>query len=163
MDLTTPKQRKYFDEVLRLHFEEGLGVDRISRRVPLAASTIGKWISQYKSVHNLHNIDAVFEFTNSEIIRMHKSGMTIREIGKELGISKTTVWKRITKFAPNIKEQDMHTETKFLTNEEAQARIAELEAKLKAAELARDAYNEMINVAEARFNIPIRKKAGAKQ
>lgn len=47
--------------------------------------------------------------------------------------------------------------------QDAQARIVELEEKLRKAELARDAYDEMINVAEAKFNIPIRKKAGAKQ
>lgn len=51
----------------------------------------------------------------------------------------------------------------LVTEQDAQARIVELEEKLRKAELARDAYDEMINVAEAKFNIPIRKKAGAKQ
>lgn len=44
-----------------------------------------------------------------------------------------------------------------------QARIEELEKRLKQAEIKAEAYEEMINVAEAMFNIPIRKKAGAKQ
>ncbi len=42
-------------------------------------------------------------------------------------------------------------------------RVKELEAKLLKAEIKAEAYDEMINVAEAKFNIPIRKKAGAKQ
>ncbi len=46
---------------------------------------------------------------------------------------------------------------------ELQKRIKELEAQLLAAEIKAEAYDEMINVAEAKFRIPIRKKAGAKQ
>lgn len=42
-------------------------------------------------------------------------------------------------------------------------RLKELQSRLKEAELRADAYDEMINVAEAMFEIPIRKKAGAKQ
>ena len=44
-----------------------------------------------------------------------------------------------------------------------QARVKELEAQLLRAEIKAEAYDEMINVAEAKFRIPIRKKAGAKQ
>ena len=44
-----------------------------------------------------------------------------------------------------------------------QARVKELEAQLLHAEIKAEAYDEMINVAEAKFRIPIRKKAGAKQ
>lgn len=44
-----------------------------------------------------------------------------------------------------------------------QNRIKELEAQLLQAEIKAEFYDEMINVAEAKFKIPIRKKAGAKQ
>ena len=43
------------------------------------------------------------------------------------------------------------------------AEISRLKRELADESLRADAYNEMINVAEKRFNIPIRKKAGAKQ
>ena len=46
---------------------------------------------------------------------------------------------------------------------ELQKRVKELEVQLLAAEIKAEAYDEMINVAEAKFRIPIRKKAGAKQ
>ena len=44
-----------------------------------------------------------------------------------------------------------------------QSRIKELEKRLRMAEIKAEAYDEMINVAEAKFKIPIRKKAGAKR
>ena len=40
--------------------------------------------------------------------------------------------------------------------------IGRLQVKLQKAELRADLYDEMINVAERQFNIPIRKKSGAK-
>lgn len=46
---------------------------------------------------------------------------------------------------------------------ELQKRVKELEAQLLQAEIKAEFYDEMINVAEAKFKIPIRKKAGAKQ
>jgi hypothetical protein len=44
-----------------------------------------------------------------------------------------------------------------------QAKIARLQSQLKHERLCAEAYDEMINVAESMFNIPIRKKAGAKR
>ena len=41
-------------------------------------------------------------------------------------------------------------------------RIRELEIELRMTEMARDAYDEMIRLAEQYYNIPIRKKSGAK-
>ena len=41
-------------------------------------------------------------------------------------------------------------------------RIHELEIELRKTEMARDAYDEMIRLAEQYYNIPIRKKSGAK-
>ena len=41
--------------------------------------------------------------------------------------------------------------------------IADLKNQLSKETLRADAYDEMINIAEKKFNIAIRKKAGAKQ
>ena len=46
--------------------------------------------------------------------------------------------------------------------QELQAELKELRAQLTKAEIKAEAYEELINVAEAKFKIPIRKKAGAK-
>jgi hypothetical protein len=44
-----------------------------------------------------------------------------------------------------------------------QAEAVRLQAELKGTRLRADAYSEMINVAESKFNVAIRKKAGAKR
>ena len=47
--------------------------------------------------------------------------------------------------------------------ESSEEKIKRLEKELAEARLARDFYNEMINVAERQFSIDIRKKAGTRQ
>ena len=44
-----------------------------------------------------------------------------------------------------------------------QAELKRLRAELLNAQIKSEAYDELINVAEAKFGIQIRKKAGAKQ
>jgi hypothetical protein len=44
MHIHTKKQRLYFDEVLRLHYEYGYGEDRISRILPIGHSTVSRRI-----------------------------------------------------------------------------------------------------------------------
>ncbi len=41
--------------------------------------------------------------------------------------------------------------------------IARLQAELERAEIKAELYNRMIDLAEEKFNIPVRKKSGAKQ
>ena len=43
------------------------------------------------------------------------------------------------------------------------AELSAMKAKLKMAELRADLYDEIINVAEKKFKVEIRKKAGAKR
>jgi len=121
--LHTEKQLKYFDEVIRLHYEEGYGQDRISRLLPIGHSTVSKWI-------------AIFA----------------KEEGKIFGTN-------------DMRKPKKNTYSQ-VTNDEVsklQTRVKELEAQLLRAEIKAEAYDELINVAEAKFRIPIRKKAGAKQ
>ena len=166
MYLQTQKQMLYFDEVIRLHFEEGLKERRISARVPVSETTIKRWITQYQVSTNPSQFNLKISSLDLKIKKMHDSGISMRDIGSAIGLSKSTISSRIAKFAIKSEEQDMpqtDNKTTPVIEQDAQARIAELEAKLRMAELARDAYDEMINVAEAKFNISIRKKAGAKR
>ena len=166
MYLHTKKQLLYFDEVIRLHFKEGLGADRIAARVPVGHTTIGRWITMYENSKSSSLSEVTSAPTDHKIKQMYDSGMSMRAIERATGLSKSTICRRIANFALENTEQDMpqtDKKTTLVTDQDAQARIEELEAKLRKAELARDAYDEMINVAEAKFNIPIRKKAGAKQ
>ena len=166
MYLQTQKQMLYFDEVIRLHFEEGLRKSHIAARVPVGATTINRWITQYQVSTNPSQFNLKISSLDLKIKKMHDSGISMRDIGSAIGLSKSTISSRIAKFAIKSEEQDMpqtDNKTTPVIEQDAQARIAELEAKLRMAELARDAYDEMINVAEAKFNISIRKKAGAKR
>lgn len=121
--LHTAKQLKYFDEVIRLHYEEGFGEDRIEQVLPVSHSTASRWI-------------AIFA----------------REKGKISGTN-------------DMRKPQANTSSQVTNDEVAklQERVKELEAQLLRAEIKAEAYDEMINVAEAKFRIPIRKKAGAKQ
>jgi transposase len=120
--LHTEKQLKYFDEVIRLHYEEGYGEDRISQLLPIGHTTASRWI-------------AIFA----------------KEKGK---ISGANDMRKPQETASSSQEKDEIAKL--------QARVKELEAQLLHAEIKAEAYDEMINVAEAKFRIPIRKKAGAK-
>ena len=60
--------------------------------------------------------------------------------------------------SPKIQQEDLPQDI-----QELQAELKRLQAQLTKAEIKAEAYEELINVAEAKFNIPIRKKAGAKQ
>ena len=121
--LHTAKQLKYFDEVIRLHYEEGYGEDRIEQVLPVSHSTASRWI-------------AIFA----------------REKGKISGTN-------------DMRKPQANTSSQVTNDEVAklQERVKELEAQLLRAEIKAEAYDEMINVAETKFRIPIRKKAGAKQ
>ena len=121
--LHTAKQLKYFDEVIRLHYDEGYGEDRISQILPIGHTTASRWI-------------AIF--------------------AREKGIISGT----------NVMRKPQENTSSKVTNDDVaklQERVKELEAQLLRAEIKAEAYDEMINVAEAKFRIPIRKKAGAKQ
>ena len=119
-------------------------------------------------------------------------GLSIGQIAKILSMSKTTVYRWITNFAEeNAKEMSASTKinkgltepppndiqelsqsnqgnkttdlTSQLESESAEQKIVRLERELREARLRADFYEEMINVAETKFDIQIRKKAGVKR
>ena len=47
--LKTTKQLKDFDEVIRLHYEEGYGEDRIASILPVGHTTVSRWIAIFAS------------------------------------------------------------------------------------------------------------------
>lgn len=101
------------------------------------------------------------------------------EICKILPISRTILYKWIANFAeenPQVlsmrkgkekktKKQTVQSGQDVFPEEVAklQAELKRVRAQLTKAEVKAEAYEELINVAETRFNISIRKKAGAKQ
>ena len=121
--LHTEKQQKYFKGVIRLHYEEGYGENRIAGIIPVGHATAARWI-------------AIFA----------------REKGTIKGMANK---------AKSQETASVQTDSKDV--KELQKKIKELEAQLLAAEVKAEVYDRMIEIAEARFGIPIRKKPGAKQ
>jgi len=113
-----------------------------------------------------------------EVIRLHyEKGYGEDRISRILPIGHATVSRWIAIFAADNDEKSVqmaktksklhthptHGETQVNDAKVLQAEVFRLQAQLKEERLRADAYNEMINVAESRFNIAIRKKAGAKR
>jgi len=130
MGKTKENKEKYYDEVMRLYFDEGMGSLRITHLVPVSRSTILRWIRNFVS-------------ENPEYRYQMQKASTVK-------LEDTSVAKQ--------SEKASQAEIKALKEE-----LGRLQVKLRKAELRADLYDEMINVAEKQFNIPIRKKVGAKQ
>lgn len=107
-------------------------------------------------------------------------GMCGTHICKVLPISRAILYKWIAIFVeenPQVASMKRVKEAKKTPNSspevqdeelpqtilELQSELKKMRAQLNRAEIKAEAYDELINVAEAKFNIQIRKKAGAKQ
>ena len=124
MQLKTKKQKLYFDEVIRLHYEHGYGEDRISRILPIGHSTVSRWIGIFAAEKN-------------------EKPVTMRRLKSPKEVPPST--------------------TEVNDIQSLQLEVARLQEALRAMQLRADAYEEMIHLAESKFNIAIRKKAGAKR
>lgn len=151
------KKAQYLDEVLRLYHEEGLSGLAISRLLPIHNSNIYRWLDEY----DLKNKGTG---TSMKALRNTEERVKPRRV---TGIQAPQI-------APTDPEhrQGEGTPSNEGSNELEimRRKVKELEKELKAkeislreAKLRADLYNEIINVAEQRYNVPIRKKAGTKQ
>ena len=126
--------------------------------------------------------------TIREAVQLYNEGWTYKELGKKFNRSSSNIWTWINKFAKDLdnpvmnkkirKNKKMERARRLVgltapetaqspstgsSAESAEDKIKRLERELADARMARDFYNEMINVAEKQFNINIRKKAGTRQ
>ena len=108
-------------------------------------------------------------------------GVRPGRIAKIIPVHKATIYRWIANFAdvnpqvePSVMARKSKKEEQTHSNVPAnevlpddvialQKEIKELRAQLTKAEIKAEAFDELINVAEAQFGIQIRKKAGAKQ
>lgn len=120
------KHRRYYGKATKLYFKDGLGYRRISKLIPVAATTVKRWC---------------VTFAEENGIQMEKKVKEVQQPRVET--HKTT---------------GMPTDVKAL-----QAEVTKLQEELKQEKLRADAYDMMIDIAESKFNIAIRKKAGAKR
>ena len=59
------KRNKYFNEVIRLYTQEGLGRTKISRIIPVGETTISRWIRNFTSENQVKVIMKRRTFINS--------------------------------------------------------------------------------------------------
>ncbi len=106
-------------------------------------------------------------------------GMTVTAISKKNSVSPSTLWGWIRIFAEEngidmkpkmhyktADKQSVDHDSKVVPEGDEKAlkeEIRRLERELRREKLRADLNEEIINVAEQKFNIQIRKKAGAKQ
>ena len=94
-------------------------------------------------------------------------------ICRKYGLNRNWVYANLIKFAVADKKEglpmkklpgNVSVEKNYREDDrdELLRRIRELEIELRKTEMARDAYDEMIRLAEQYYNLPIRKKSGAK-
>ena len=103
------------------------------------------------------------------------SGKSMRRFQKEKGLSRNSISRWLRIFAVETEPATLESQSavtdmkKDPDKDELLQEIARLKQELrcksldlKRAEMARDAYEHMIVLAEERYGIPIRKKSGAK-
>ena len=103
----------------------------------------------------------------------YHSNMKKSDICKKYGISLATLYRILRTFAPiksikqSMSEESPRSASPSLNGTEEELlrlrlRIKELESQLYHAEMARDAYDYMIDLAEQRYHIRVRKNSDAK-
>ncbi len=116
-----------------------------------------------------------------EAAKMRSQGYSLRVIGEKVGLGTTTVWKMLRNFDLDSELDDTNEVEKMSNKNRAgkdsksreqqlMEENARLKAELKEARKERDFQNlradvldEMINIAEHKFDIKIRKKSGVKR
>lgn len=112
----------------------------------------------------------------SDVLELRKQGYSIPAISSKLPVSKSTIQRWIVNFAPEYriltleqmsrKYKSQPQQSIFAEESEIkalQAKIKKLERELEDAQIRAEVYDKMIDIAEATFRIPIRKKSGTKQ
>ena len=135
----TKKREQYYEEVVRLHVEEGLSGRAISRVLPLGFPTVYRWLRN---------------FAEEEGERKPSSrDMKKEQQGKPLGKSREE-----SREESRVEQGTEIEEIKALKRE-----LSETKKELEEERLRSRFYDRMIDIAEEKFKIEIRKKAGAKQ
>jgi len=114
------------------------------------------------------------------ILEYLEQGCGYRKLQAKYGISRTTICKWVQIYQgvhvlPRNEKQEKHyirdmndpdkkrAPKKEITQDDLLKKIAALEKQLEWEKLRADALDIMINVAEEKLNIPIRKKSGSRQ
>ena len=138
-------QEIYFDRVIHLYFEENLGYTQISHLVPIGRTTILEWVHRYLD----SGLDEVIEMKAKKKKRQEEHPRYRRYYYSEE--------------VPDRPSDKLSVEALETLVADLKKRNQELEDQLLKETIWSEALDELINVAEENFRIPIRKKAGTKR
>lgn len=125
------------------------------------------WSWEDVTVYKAEEYDKV-----NAVLDILKGTITAEDVRKKFGITSiNSVYTWIGKYVSQEKSLSLEEQTEEdMARKSKDDQIRELKAQLKQArkeaefeKLRAHAYDTMINLAEATFNIPIRKKSGTKQ
>jgi len=145
MKYLTKKRELYYDDVIRLYYDEKLRISSIIRIIPVSKNTISNWI----------RIFAVENRLSKESI------MKKRSIGEAK--PKASTPEEISELRKQLAEVRKELKNKERSFKEREKTLREKDRELRRQTMRADFYDEMINVAENMFKIDIRKKTGTKQ
>ncbi len=112
------------------------------------------------------------EFKKKLVREVIDGGFSALEVARRHEIGKASIYRWLDKFGDEIignfelnkvKEQMSSPPKNESNNETNSSRIEELEEELRIEKLKREAYQQMIKIAEERFKISIKKKFGTKR
>jgi len=138
MKYQTKKRELYYDDVIRLYYEEKLRISSIVRIIPVSETTISNWIRIFATENKLSKGSIMRKRSISEAKPKASTPEDIIELRKQLA--------------------EVRKELK-----DREKALMEKDRELRRQTMRADFYDEMINVAENMFKIDIRKKAGTKQ
>jgi transposase len=149
--------------------ENGLSRSMIVGEYKVSRSTIAEWMRDYGSAtYHAGRKGHLSHANKTSILRAVLDGrMTVREAMIAYRVSSSTInqWIRVYKREKGELASIMGAQksSKDKQNEDASDREKDLQKALQQAQLQIQALNTLIDVAEDKFKIAIRKKAGAKQ
>lgn len=96
-----------------------------------------------------------------------RGGVSLRELGEEYGINFRTIHRWVKEaereLEPGEKERLREQRSVAVKVRDLPTEVKQLRKELEEAQLKNELLNAMIDIAEDRFDIDIRKKRGAKQ
>lgn len=166
---------KYYEKVISL-FNSGKTRKEISQAIPVKVGTVNLWLRKHLQSHPEDRRKSNKELYFDRALKLYQEGVGAKKITEIIPVPLSTIknWFRI--FASSNKAQTVETksdaakadmeEMKDKTPKDIKSlseEIERLKKQLSEETLRADAYDEMINIAEKKFNIQIRKKVGAKR
>lgn len=133
-------------EAVHLYEQEGWTLLELGKKFHRSKSSIHRWINIFAK-----------DLNNGSMNEMKRRERHSEKAKRKYGVKAPEQHLEADTEESSVMGKDQPRQEDLL------ARIAQLENELRDARLMRDFYDEMINIAEQDFKIPIRKKGGAKQ